>query len=385
MDALKGIRVVEFTQNLAGPYAGEILGWMGADVIKVERPQTGDDCRAWGPPFINGSSVVFNAMNRGKRSVALDLKDPEGLAAARALIADADILIENMRPGSMEEVGLGHAPLLAEHPRLIYGSISAFGNRGPMATKAGYEEVVQGFAGIFSINGDELGRPSRIGSSILDMSTGVWLALGCLGAVIRRSSTGQGGLVEAALVETALMIVMQHIGNFTSTGKTPARSRSGTPRVVVCNAFPTRDGEIVIVAANDRLMVKLAIALGHPEWARDERFRTSVARVAHRDALYELIGQELIRDTTAAWVDVLDAHGVPCGPVNDIPGMLASEQIEALDILETVDNSALRLTGLPLRFDGARPRSRGWAPTLGEHSAEPDRGSTTNPSTQGSK
>ena len=370
MDALKGIRVVEFTQNLAGPYAGEILGWLGADVVKVERPGTGDDCRAWGPPFIRDSSVVFNAMNRTKRSVAIDLKDPTGIARAAALVAEADVLVENLRPGSMEEIGLGPDVLLARHPRLVYGSISAFGRKGELSRKAGYEEVVQAFSGIFSINGDEQGRPSRIGSSILDMGTGVWMALGCLGALMRRERTGQGGLVEASLIETALGILMQHVGNFTSTGKLPQRTRSGTPRVVVCQVFATSDGEIVIVAANDRLVVKLARAMGHPEWAQDDRFRTAQARVRNKDLLYGMMEPILAADSTSAWVQRLEAAGVPCAPVNDIGTMLEHPHVAALDAFDSFEGSDARFMGLPLSFDGARPASYRPAPRLGEHDAE---------------
>jgi len=370
MDALKGIRVVEFTQNLAGPYAGEILGWLGAEVVKIERPGTGDDCRAWAPRSIGDSSVVFNAMNRGKRSVTIDLKDPAGVERAAALIAEADVLIENMRPGSMDEIGLGADVLLERHPRLVYGSISAFGRKGELRGKAGYEEVVQAFSGIFSINGDEQGRPSRIGSSILDMGTGIWMALGCLGALMRRERTGQGGLVEASLIETALGILMQHVGNFTSNGRLPQRTRSGTPLVVVCQVFATSDGEMVIVAANDRLMVKLAQAMGHPEWARDDRFRTAPARVRNRDLLHGMMEPILAAESTATWVQRFEAAGVPCAPVNDVRTMLEHPHVAALDAFESYEGSEALFMGLPLAFDGTRPASSRPAPRLGEHDAE---------------
>ncbi|MGE0152037.1 MAG: CaiB/BaiF CoA transferase family protein [Reyranellaceae bacterium] len=370
MNALDGIKVVEFTQNLAGPYAGEILGWLGAEVVKIERPRTGDDCRAWGPPFINESSVVFNAMNRTKRSVTLDLKSPEGIAQARRLIAGCDVVIENLRPGSMEEIGLGAKELLQAHPRLIYGSISAFGSKGPLREKAGYEEVVQAYSGIFSVNGDERGRPSRIGSSILDMGTGVWMALGCMAALMRREKTGRGGLVESSLIETAMGILMQHVGNYTATGKVPMRTRSGTPRVVVCQVFPTLDGEVVIVAANDRLFRKLARALGHPEWAEDPRYGSSVGRVENKDELYSHMDPILAGDTTANWLARLEAAGVPCAPVNDIRGVLEHPHIAELGILETVEGSPLRLTGLPLSLDGVRPASYRPAPRLNQQGEE---------------
>lgn len=366
MQPLTGMRVLEFSLNIAGPQAGQILAMLGAEVVKVERPQGGDDCRAWGPPFACGSSMMFNTMNRGKKSIRLDLKDAEAVAWLKSQIGQYDVLIENMRPGAMEAIGLGAAAIRSAYPRLVYCSLSAFGARGPLRRKPGYEEVVQAFSGLFSVNGDESAPPARVGTSILDLGTGVWGALGCLAGLMERSRTGEGCLVEGSLLETALGWLTVPIATFAASGELPRRSRSGSAKVVVYRCFEASDGEIMIAGANDRLFAKLAKVLGHPEWAADERFRNAVGRSTHREMLNAKIDAIVRTATRAEWTARLEAAGVPCAPVNSLQDVLDHPQVDGLDIFDTVEDSSTRLVRLPLSFDGARPVAARPAPRLGD-------------------
>ncbi|MCW5284079.1 CoA transferase [Verminephrobacter eiseniae] len=250
---LAGIRVVEIGQNIAGPYASEILSSLGAEVIKIERPGTGDDARGWGPPFWRGTATTFQAMNHGKKSIALDLRNACHVQWLHGRVVEADVFIQNMRPGSLQALGLGPGELCALNPRLIYCSLWAFGHKGPMQMAPGYEPMVQAFAGIFSINGPETGPPARVGMQVLDLGTGMWAALGCMAALLRRASTGQGCVVDTSLFETALTWLQVMMAGFQATGKQPQRHRSGNPNVVVFQALSTKDGELVVAAANDRL------------------------------------------------------------------------------------------------------------------------------------
>lgn len=366
---LSGIKVVEIGQNIAGPYAGEILATLGADVIKIERPD-GDDARGWGPPFWQGTAAIFHTVNRNKRSITLDLREPRAIAWLNDYLATADVLVHNMRPGAMEELGLGAAALLAHNPRLVYCSLSAFGHKGPLRLKPGYEPMVQAFAGIFSVNGAEDSPPTRVGMPILDMGTGLWAALGCVAALLRRRETGRGAVVEASLFETALAWLTVPFASFQITGQAPQRHRTGSRRLVVFEAFATEDGEIIIAAANDRLFQKLARALGRPEWAEDARFATNALRSANKAALIPEI-QAIIRTASSAhWIERFEAAGVPCAPIQDLPAVVAEPQTAAIGMVEEVPGAELGLMGLPLSFDGVRPAMRRRAPTLGEHNQE---------------
>ena len=366
---LAGIKVVEIGQNLAGPYAGEILATLGADVVKVERPE-GDDARSWGPPFWQDAAAIFQTVNRNKRSITLDLRDAACSAWLKDYLADVDVLLHNMRPGAMEELGLGGAALTAQHPRLVYASLSAFGHKGPRRLNPGYEPMVQAFAGIFSMNGAEDAPPTRVGVPILDMGTGLWLALGCVAALLRRARTGRGGIVDASLFETALAWLTVPFASFAVTGEIPKRHRTGSRRLVVFEAFETADGEVIIAAANDRLFQKLARALGKPEWGADERFKTNPLRLANKAALIPQIESIIRQASSAHWVEHLEAAGVPCAPVQDLADVAAEPQTAALGMIEKVPGVELGLVGLPLSFDGERPPMRQRAPRLGEHNDE---------------
>jgi len=367
---LAGIKVVEIAQNLAGPYTGAILAAMGADVVKVERPDGGDDARGWGPPFWRGTSPAFLTMNRDKRSIALDLKDSDAVRWLTTYLDDADVLVQNLRPGVLENLGLGPEVLLARNPRLVYCSLWAFGRSGPLRLRPGYEPMVQAFAGLMTVNGDEGGPPTRIGTSILDYGTGMWAAIGTLAALVRRQQTGLGGVVDASLFETALAWLTSHYAAYRLTGELPVPHRSGSRRLVVFQALETKDGPVIVAAGNDRLFAKLAAALGRPEWAQDARFATNAARVTHRETLIPTIEAIMQTRTKAEWLERLEAAGVPCAPIQNLEEVLAEPQTAASGMLQAVPELGLDLLGLPLSFDGERPPMRRRAPHLGEHTAE---------------
>lgn len=367
---LAGVRVLEIAQNIAGPYAAEILGRLGAEVIKVERPEGGDDCRGWGPPFFEGSATTFHACNHGKKGVALDLKDPEAIEWIKAQARECDVFIQNLRPGVVDELGIGPQVLREINPRLVYTSLWAFGHVGPMKFNPGYEPMIQAFSGIFSVNGTADGPPSRVGMQILDLGTGVWAALATIAALFQRQASGQGCTVDASLLETAFGWLGMLMAGFGVSGEQPVRHRTGNPRVVVFQAFEASDGEIVVAAANDRLFAKLARELGRPDWASDPRFATNALRYKHKPELIPAMSEIFLTQTVAQWVERLEAAGVPCSPIHDFEQARAQPQTEALGIFQDLPGSGLRVVGLPVSFDGERPPPGHAAPTLGQHSIE---------------
>lgn len=370
MLSLKGIRVVELGQNLAGPFCGQILGALGADVVKVERPEGGDDCRGWGPPFPNGMGTAFQVMNPNKRSMTLDLN----LAADRQwledFIGESDILVHNMRPGVMKNLGLDAPRLRKRFPRLIYAEISGFGAVGPMKDRPGYDAVAQAMAGVFHQNGSPDSPPTRIGPSVLDLSSGMWATIGCLAALRQRDATGNGAVVDTSLFETALTLVAPAMATLSVTGKTPARQRAGIAKVVLFEAFETADSEIIFAAANDRLFAKLAQAVEMPGLATDPRFRTNADRQQHKDVLMALFTPLMKTRTSADWVARLEAAGMPCSEINTLEQAAAHPQTEASGMGVVQPETGLRVTRLPLRFDGERLPITRPAPKLGEHTAE---------------
>ena len=367
---LAGIKVLEIGQNIAGPYASEILSSLGAEVIKVERPETGDDARGWGPPFWRGTATTFQAMNHGKKSITLDMKNPEDLAWIKSFLGECDVLIQNMRPGSLEEIGLGAAELCALHPHLIYCSLGALGHKGPKRLTPGYEPMVQAFSGMFSVNGAEDGPTARVGMQVLDLGTGVWAALGCLAALYRRQVTGVGGTVDTSLFETAMGWLQVMMAGYHATGQQPQRHRSGNPNVVVFQALPTADGEVVVAAANDRLFAKLARVVGRPDWATDARYATNALRVSNKSSLLPELEAVFKTRTSQHWMDALEEVGVPCAPIQDFQQVVADPQTQAIEILQTVPEVELNVVGLPVSFDGERPPLKARAPLLGEHNAD---------------
>jgi crotonobetainyl-CoA:carnitine CoA-transferase CaiB-like acyl-CoA transferase len=358
---LAGIKVIEIAQNLSGPYAAEILATLGADVVKIERPG-GDDARGWGPPFVQGAATPFQAVNRNKSTMTLDLRSAEDRARLHALLLEADVLVQNLRAGSLDELGFDAVTLRKVNPRLIYCSLGAYGSKGPMRLEPGYEPIVQAFSGLFSLNGDADGPPARIGVQVLDLGSGLWTALGCIAALFRRASTGEGCVVDTSLLETALGWMSVPFAGYAATGKAPERHRTGSPRLVVFEALPTADRELVVAAANDRLFVKLAHVLERPEWANDPRYADNAGRAAHRAELIAAIGAIMVREPSAYWAERLRAAGVPAAPINELSDLMSNPQVAALGMIAKIPGLDIPTIGLPLSFDGERPMMRTPAP-----------------------
>ncbi len=367
---LTGVKVVEFANNIAGPYAGYILAMLGADVLKVERPESGDDARGWGPPFWRGTSATFQALNVNKRGITLDLKDSEHIAWVEDYLKGCDVLVHNMRPGVMEDLGLGSAAMTRLNPRLVYCNLSAFGPAGPMQRNPGYEPMVQAFAGLFSINGYPDRPGARIGTSVLDLGSAVWAALGCMTALYQRERTGKGCVVDASLYETALGLLTVHFARFQASGELPERHPSGSLAVVIFQAFDTADGQVIVAAANDRLFAKFAIEVGHPEWVQDARYKTNADRHANKDTLLPLVS-EIMRKHTERGVGGAPGEGGRAvrAPSTTSRHMREHPQTAALGMVQSVPDIDLGLMSLPLSLDGERPAIRTRAPKLGEHNA----------------
>lgn len=362
---LSGLRVIELGQVLAGPYAGAIFADLGAEVLKVERAEGGDDARRMGPAFRHGDALTFHIFNRGKRSHAIDMRQPAGRAAFEALVADADILVHNLRPDVPALLGIDGPGLTARHPRLIYAAISAFGHVGPMALRPGYEPLIQAYSGLSSLNGGPDDPPMRGAASMCDQGSGMWVVIGALSLLHRRSATGRGGIVQGSLLETALAWAGQKIDALANTGELPARHRSGHPSLVPYEAFDAADGPFLICAGNDRLFAKLAEVLGRPDWTSDERFATNRARLLHKAALFAEMAPVLLGAPRADWIGRLEAAGVPASPIHSLAEALAEPQVQALDMFQAVPGEDFTLTALPLTLDGSRPRIARGAPRLG--------------------
>jgi crotonobetainyl-CoA:carnitine CoA-transferase CaiB-like acyl-CoA transferase len=370
---LTGITVLDVTTSIAGPYCAQILAALGADVIKVERPDTGDDGRAWGPPFWNGEGTMFLSANAGKRSLALSLRDPRGLAALLRLVDGADVFLQSLRPGLADELGLGTDALRDRNPRLVYCSVGAYGHVGPLSHEPGYDALMQAAGGLISITG-EPGRPGvRVGSSLIDQGTGTWAALGVLAALLERDRTREGSVVDVSLYETALGYIGYHLAGYLADGTVPHGQGTRFPMVAPYQVFPTRDGQLMIAGGNDRLFVAICNVVGLPELAGDPRFLTNPDRVSNRDELCALLEEALGEHDAEHWHVRLTEAGVPAAPVADVADVVHAPQTEALGMLQPLDHPSipdLRLTALPLSFDRKRALHRSSPPSIGEHTAE---------------
>jgi len=369
---LTGIRVLDVTTSIAGPYCAQILAALGADVIKVERPDTGDDGRAWGPPFWAGESTMFLSANAGKRSLALSLRDPRGREALLRLTDDSDVFLQSLRPGLADELGIGPEVLRARNRRLVYCSVGAYGHVGPLSHEPGYDALMQAAGGLISITG-EPGRPGvRVGTSVIDQGTGTWAALGILAALLERDRTGAGSVVDVSLYETALGYIGYHLTGYLAEGTVPHGQGTQFPMLAPYQVFPTRDGELMIAGGNDRLFASICVVVGLEELVADPRFHTNPERVRNRGELCALLEAALCEHDTAHWHARLTAAGVPAAPVSDIAEVARAPQTEALGILQQLDHPSipdLTVTALPLSFDGERGLHRSAPPAVGEHTA----------------
>jgi crotonobetainyl-CoA:carnitine CoA-transferase CaiB-like acyl-CoA transferase len=364
---LQGIRVVDVTSSLAGPTATQLLAALGAVVIKVE-PLGGDHARAWGPPFVAGEGAMFLASNAGKRSLAVDLGDDRGRDIVLRLVDEADVFVQSLRPGAAERHALGAAELRARNPRLVYCTIGAFGSHGPLSGQPGYDPLLQAASGIMSVTGEDDRPPVRVGVSLIDLGTGVWAALGVLAAVYERERTGTGRTLEVSLYETALSLLSYQLVGYLGTGVVPGREGSAFSQIAPYQVFPTRDGELMIVAGNDKLFAALCDVLGVPELTADPRFLTNPDRVANRPELLLLLEKRTKERESAALLEALVAAGVPVSPVHDVGEAARHPQTEALGILQSLDD--LVTVAAPLSADGERVRHHAPPPALGAHTGE---------------
>ena len=364
---LAGARVVDVTSSLAGPTATQLLAALGADVVKVE-PLSGDHARAWGPPFLEGESAMFLASNAGKRSLAVDLGNERGREIVLRLADRADVFLQSLRPGAAERRGLDAAALRARNPRLVHCSIGAFGAHGPLSEQPGYDPLIQAASGIMSVTGESGGPPVRVGVSLVDIGTGVWAALGVLAALFERERTGTGRTLELSLYETALSLLAYQLVGYLGTAFVPGREGSAFPQIAPYQSFPTRDGELMIVAANDKLFGALCVVLGLLELAGDPRFRTNPDRVANRVELVALLEARTRERESAELLAALVAAGVPASPVHDVGEAARQPQTEALGILQSLGD--LVTVATPLSADGERVLHRLPPPALGAHTAE---------------
>jgi formyl-CoA transferase/CoA:oxalate CoA-transferase len=359
--------VADLTASFAGPTATQLLAALGADVVKVE-PLAGDHARAWGPPFLDGEGAMFLSANAGKRSLALELGDERGREIVLRLADRADVFVQSLRPGAAERYGLGATELRARNPRLVHCSIGAFGAAGPLSDQPGYDPLLQAASGIMSITGERDGPPVRVGVSLIDLGTGVWAALGVVSALYERERTGVGRTVEISLYETALSLLASQLVGYLGAGSVAHRDGSAFPQIAPYQAFATADGELMIVAGNDKLFAAFCDVLGAPELVADLRFRTNPDRVANRAALVALLEARTRQRESAELLEALVAAGVPASPVHDVGEAAHHPQTEALGILQMLGDFVTVAT--PLSADGERVRHRTPPPALGAHTEE---------------
>jgi crotonobetainyl-CoA:carnitine CoA-transferase CaiB-like acyl-CoA transferase len=373
---LAGIKVLDLSRVLAGPWCTQLLADLGAEVIKIERPAAGDDTRHWGPPWHGEGqervAAYFLSCNRGKKSAAIDFAQPEGADLVRRLAASADVVVENFKVGGLKKFGLDSALLRATNHRLIYASITGFGQDGPYADRAGYDFIIQGMGGMMSVtglpDGEPGGGPMRAGVAIADLFTGMYTCVAILSALYAREKSGQGTTIDSALFDTQLAVMANQASNALVSGKDPPRQGNTHPNIVPYQPFDAADQPIIIAVGNHRQFSRLAEICGHPEWLADPRFGTNEARVANREAMVALIAGIICTRPAADWLDRLEAAGIPAGPINRLNQALSDVQAQHRQMVRTI--GGMPMVGSPVRFDGERADSDLRPPALGEHTAE---------------
>ncbi len=381
---LAGVRVLDLSRVLAGPWAGQLLADLGADVVKVEKPQGGDDTRAWGPPYLKDASgrdtteaAYFLCANRNKRSVAIDIATPEGQAQVRALAQQADVVLENFKVGGLKRYGLDYASLSAANPRLVYCSITGFGQTGPYAARAGYDFLIQGMGGLMSVTGRPDGEPGagpqKVGVALTDIMTGLYATIAVQAALAEREKSGLGQHIDLALLDVQIACLANQASNYLAGGLVPRRMGNAHPNIVPYQDFPTADGDIILAVGNDEQFAKFCAVAGHPEWSADARFASNSQRVANRAVLVPLLRQATVMRTSAEWIAALEAAGVPCGPINRIDEVFADPQVRwrglHIDMPHALAGS-VPLVANPIRLSGSPVTYQRPPPMLGEHTAE---------------
>ncbi|SMQ47320.1 unnamed protein product [Zymoseptoria tritici ST99CH_3D7] len=382
---LAGLKVLDMTRVLAGPYCTQILGDLGADIIKIEHPTRGDDTRAWGPPYASyteqsgkqgqGESAYFLAVNRNKKSLGLSFQSPSGVAILHKLVENVDIVVENYLPGALAKYKMDYETLSKINPQLIYASITGYGQTGPNAKRAGYDVMVEAEMGLMHITGHRDGPPAKVGVAVTDLTTGLYTSNSIMAALIARSRPGgRGQHLDVALADCQIATLANIASSCLISGK-PDTGRWGTahPSIVPYKGFPTSDGDIMLGGGNDRLFGVLCERLGKPEWAKDEKYKTNADRVARREALEELISEVTRTKTTKEWLEVMEGSGMPYAPINDVKTTLEDEHVTARNMVTSVDHPScgpMKLVSPPVKFSETNPTIRSPPPTLGQHTDE---------------
>ncbi len=370
--ALDGIKVVDLTRTLAGPFCTMMLGDMGADVVKIEEPSHGDETRAW-TPFWNGVATQFLSFNRNKRSITLNLKDERAVEICLKLASQADVMIESFRTGALERMGLGYERVKSINPRIVYCSISGFGRTGPLADKPGYDLIIQGYSGLMSTTGEPDGPPLRVGFSLVDLFAGMMAYGSIMTALYAREASGEGQLIEASLLEGQVATMSYHATGYLATGRVPGRMGSGHPSLTPYQAFPSSDGFFILGCANDGLWRRMCPAIGRDDLTDDPRFKTNTDRVRHREELIAILSEHFRTRTTLEWVESIGDAGVPCGPINRVSDVVNDPQVLARDMMVSIPHPLvpeLKLPGSPLKLAETPPSVRRYPPLLGEHNEE---------------
>jgi len=368
--ALAGLTVLDLSRVLSGPFATMTLADLGADVVKIEQPGTGDDTRQWGPPFQGDEAAYFLSVNRNKRSLALDLKSADGLALVRDLARRADVVVENFRPGTAARLGLGYDDLAAENPGLVYASISGYGQTGPDSHRAGYDAIAQARSGIMSVTGEADGPPVRVGVSSADLVAGMWAVIGILAALRERDRSGQGQWVDISLLDGSVSWLTYVASGYFATGTRPPRYGSAHPTIAPYQGFATKDGDLMLAVGNDAIWRRFAPVAGLADLLEDPRFTTNPLRVEHRDELLPLVADAMAARTSVEWVEVLDAAGVPVGPIQTVDEVVTDPQVLAREMIGEVKHptaGTVRTIGCPVRLTATPPQVRTAPPLLGQH------------------
>jgi crotonobetainyl-CoA:carnitine CoA-transferase CaiB-like acyl-CoA transferase len=381
MKPLAGLKVLELARILAGPWVGQLLADLGADVVKVERPGAGDDTRGWGPPFIEAadggdlSAAYFHSCNRGKRSIAVDFESEEGQALVRRLASHADVVIENFKVGGLKKYGLDYESLKKVNPRLVYCSITGFGQNGPYAARAGYDFMIQGLGGIMDLTGDPEGEPQKIGVAYVDIFTGVYSVVGILAALRQRDMTGEGAHLDMALLDVQTSVLANQAMNYLASGKSPRRMGNAHPNIVPYQVFPVADGHVIVAVGNDGQFSRFVTVLGQPELAQDGRFATNAGRVRNRTELVPILTRLTLETTREALLGALESQGVPAGPINTVADVFADAQVISrgmkIDLPSPVaKGGAIPSVRSPIVMNGEPMAASRPSPRLGEHTDE---------------
>lgn len=369
---LDGIKVLDLTRVLAGPYATMLLGDLGAEVIKIEQPSTGDESRNFGP-FKNGFSLYFMSVNRGKQSLTLNLKTERGRAIFKQLVKRSDILVENFRPGTMEKLGLDYDTLKSEHPSLIYAACSGFGQTGPYAQQGAYDMIIQGMGGIISITGEPDGPPVRVGTSISDITAALFTTIGVLSALHHRNQTGSGQFVDVAMLDSLVAVLENAVVRYFATGETPKPLGARHPAITPFEAFASADGYVIIALGNDTLWSKFCEHVDRQELIPDKRFQTNADRTENHSQLFPILSEIMSQRTTDDWIDALGEIGVPCGPINAMDKVVTHPQVQAREMIARISHQItgeVEVPGVPIKLSKTPGSVDSPAPSLGEHTTD---------------